>query len=347
MINNKKLSYKDAGVDVDAGNQAVNQIKDIVKQTFRPEVLTELGGFGGTFALNIAKHKTPVLVSGTDGVGTKLKLAFACNKHDTVGIDLVAMCVNDILAQGAEPLFFLDYIATGKLNPNKVTDLVTGIAEGCKQAGCALVGGETAEMPGFYGKDEYDMAGFVVGVVDKENMLPNNQIADGHVLIGLASSGVHSNGFSLVRKVVFDVAELKVDSYVPELGKSIGEALLEPTRIYVKDILPLLERNLIDGLAHITGGGVTENTPRMLPNNLQANITKGSWPVLPIFNYLQQTGNIAEQEMYRTYNMGIGLVLAVNKNQVDTVLAELNKEKQQAYVIGNVSTGTLGVQYSE
>ncbi len=342
---NNNLSYKDAGVDVDAGNETVSRIKDVVQQTFRPEVLTELGGFGGAFALNTAKYKSPVLVSGTDGVGTKLKLAFALNIHDTVGIDLVAMCVNDILAQGAEPLFFLDYIATGKLLPEQVTDLVTGIAAGCLQAGCALIGGETAEMPGFYASGEYDMAGFVVGIVDKEAMLPKTNISKEHVLIGLASSGIHSNGLSLARKIAFEILGLKPDSYIAELGRTIGEELLEPTRIYVKDILPLAQAGLVDGIAHITGGGLTENIPRMLPQGLQANIAKGYWPVLPVFQYLQNKGRVAEHEMYRTFNMGLGMVLAVAKDSVAEVLDQLNRQQKQAYVIGRVEIGNEGVVY--
>ena len=339
MTKKQGLSYKDAGVDVDAGNQAVEEIKGIVKRTFRPEVLTELGGFGGAFAFDAAKYQEPVLVSGTDGVGTKLKVAFMADQHDTVGIDLVAMCVNDILAQGAEPLFFLDYIATGKLLPYQVKDLVSGIADGCIQAGCALIGGETAEMPGFYQAGEYDTAGFVVGVVDRQQMLPKTTIAPGHAIIGVTSSGVHSNGFSLVRKVMFEVAGLKIDSYVEALGKTVSEELLTPTRIYIKDVLPIIRKGYIDGISHITGGGFTENIPRMLPAGMGCEINLGSWPVRPIFNYLQEKGQIAESEMLRTFNMGIGLALAVHQNHVENVLKALNAEYEQAYVIGRVIEG--------
>jgi len=287
----KKLTYKDAGVDINAGNQAVNEIKDIVKSTHRPEVLSGLGGFGGLFELDLEYIKNPVLVAGTDGVGTKLKVAFLANEHKSVGIDLVAMCVNDILAQGAEPLFFLDYIASSNIEPERIKDIVFGIGQGCKQAGCAILGGETAELPGFYQKKEYDLAGFSVGVVDKNKMLPK-EIEKGDVLVGIESSGLHSNGYSLVRKIVFDVLGLSVDNYVDELGVTIKEALLTPTKIYIKEVLPLIKSDLIQGVVHITGGGFYENIPRILENGLSAIIKKDSWPIPKIFNWLQKEGNV-------------------------------------------------------
>jgi phosphoribosylformylglycinamidine cyclo-ligase len=293
-------SYKDAGVNVEAGYEAVKLMRNHVKSTFRPEVLTDIGGFGGLFALDKSKYNQPVLVSGTDGVGTKLKIAFILDKHDTIGIDCVAMCVNDIVCSGAEPLFFLDYIAVGKNYPEKVAQIVKGVAEGCKMAGCALIGGETAEMPGFYSDGEYDIAGFAVGVVDKEKIIDGSRIKEGDKLIGIASSGIHSNGYSLVRKLL-NPNEEKLNEFVGSLGSSLGEQLLKPTRIYVKTILDLIEKYNIKGICHITGGGFIENIPRMLPEGLRAEVKIGSWPVLPIFELLQSTGNIADREMYNTF----------------------------------------------
>lgn len=339
----QRLTYRDAGVNIDAGNEAVSRIKKLVAATYRPEVLTELGGFGAAFALEVSRYQEPVLVSGTDGVGTKLKIAFMLDKHDTVGIDLVAMCVNDILAQGAEPLFFLDYIATGKLDPQKIEEIVAGIAEGCRQAGCALIGGETAEMPGFYADSEYDLAGFAVGIAEKSCLLPRKNINAEHVLIGLPSSGIHSNGLSLARRAVFEVAGLKANNYVPELGCTVGEELLRPTRIYVQELLPLIKENKIDGLAHITGGGLTENVPRMLSSGYQAIINLSTWQTPAVFDWLRDLTGAADDELLRTFNMGIGMVLAVAEEHVETVLRQLN----DAVVIGRVESGTEGVVYRE
>lgn len=331
-----KSTYKDAGVDIDAGNTFVKLIKPLVKATSRPEVIADIGGFGGLFSLNTNKYKNPVLVSGTDGVGTKLKLAFMADKHDTVGIDLVAMCVNDIVVQGAEPLFFLDYLATGKLEPEKAALIVKGIAEGCTMAGCALIGGETAEMPGFYADGEYDLAGFTVGVVERENIIDGSTITVGNKLIGLASSGIHSNGYSLARKVIFDTMGLSIDSPLPGLGKSVAEELLTPTRIYVKSILNLRRDFRINGVAHITGGGLLENVPRVLPNGCKAVIRKNSWEIPSIFTLLQEAGNVDETELFRTFNCGIGMVLAVPESESEEVLIRLSGLNERACVIGEV-----------
>ena len=289
-------AYKQAGVDIAAGNEAVERMKKHVKQTFRPEVLTDLGGFGGLFGLNKDKYNEPVLVSGTDGVGTKLKLAFALDKHDTIGIDVVAMCVNDIIVQGAEPLFFLDYLACDKVIPEKIEAIVKGVADGCKQAGCALIGGETAEMPGMYAEGEYDIAGFTVGIVDKANIIDGKTIQPGDVVLGLPSSGVHSNGFSLVRKLLLEQHGYQLTDEVAELGARLGDVLIAPTRIYVKPILAMLEQVNIKGMAHITGGGFIENIPRVLPEGVNVEIEMGSWPVLPIFAHMQQLGNISHTD---------------------------------------------------
>lgn len=337
------LTYKDAGVDIEAGYESVKLMKNHVKRTFRPEVLTDIGGFGGLFALNKEKYNQPVLVSGTDGVGTKLKIAFLMNKHDTVGIDCVAMCVNDVVCSGAEPLLFLDYIALGKNRPEKVADIVKGVSEGCIMAGCALIGGETAEMPGFYPEDEYDIAGFTVGIIDKENIIDGKEIKEGDSLIGLASSGLHSNGYSLVRKLLNPNRE-KLHEYVEALQATLGDELLRPTKIYVKTILDLILKYKINGICHVTGGGFIENIPRMVPEGLRAKINKGSWPVLPIFNLLQNTGNIEETDMFNTFNMGIGMVLAVDSSIVQEVTAYLNKEFIQAYIIGELVKGEAGVE---
>ena len=336
MLSNIKSTYKDAGVDIDAGNTFVKLIKPLVKATSRPEVIADIGGFGGLFSLNTNKYKNPVLVSGTDGVGTKLKLAFMADKHDTVGIDLVAMCVNDIVVQGAEPLFFLDYLATGKLEPEKAALIIKGIAEGCTMAGCALIGGETAEMPGFYADGEYDLAGFTVGVVERDNIIDGSTITVGNKLIGLASSGIHSNGYSLARKVIFDTMGLTIDSPLPGLGKSVAEELLTPTRIYVKSILNLRRDFRINGVAHITGGGLLENVPRVLPNGCKAVIRKNSWEIPSIFTLLQEAGNIDETELFRTFNCGIGMVLAVPESESEEVLIRLSGLNERACVIGEV-----------
>jgi phosphoribosylformylglycinamidine cyclo-ligase len=331
-------TYKEAGVDVTAGYKAVDLMKSHVKKTMRPEVLTEIGGFGGLFSLEGFKYEKPVLVSGTDGVGTKLKLAFLMDKHDTVGIDCVAMCVNDVVCSGAQPLFFLDYIALGKLIPEKVEQIVKGVSEGCIQAGCALIGGETAEMPGFYPEDEYDLAGFVVGIVDQDKIINGKSIKAGDKLIGLASSGIHSNGYSLVRKV-FNVSQQNLNRFNEKLGKSVGEELLTPTRIYVKSVLALQQKFEIKGIANITGGGFIENIPRMIPEGLKVIIKKGTWPVLSVFQLMQNLGDIPERDMYNTFNMGIGMVMAVAPEIADAVIQEAGRLGEKAYLIGEVAEG--------
>ena len=338
-------SYAAAGVDVTAGYEAVRRIKPMVESTYIPGVMGTLGGFGGMFAPDLNGMKKPVLVSGTDGVGTKLKLAFLMDKHDTVGIDCVAMCVNDIICGGAMPLFFLDYIACGKNDPARIADIVTGITEGCRQAGCALVGGETAEMPGFYPVDEYDLAGFSVGMVDEEKIIDGKSLAEGDVLIGLASSGVHSNGFSLVRKV-FDVEHADLKTPMNELGgKSLGEALLEPTRIYVKAVKAVLGAGVdVHAVSHITGGGFYENVPRMMVDGLTAQIKLDSFPTLPIFSLIQKAGNIPARDMYNTFNMGIGMILAVPAAQAQAALDALAAAGETAYQIGSVVAGEAGVE---
>ncbi|MGE0468572.1 MAG: phosphoribosylaminoimidazole synthetase [Candidatus Nitrospira kreftii] len=329
-------TYRDAGVDIDAGDEFVDRIKPLVRSTFRPEVLTDLGGYGGLFGLQAGKYKEPVLVSGTDGVGTKLKIAFMMDKHDSVGIDLVAMCVNDIAVSGAEPLFFLDYFATGKLSVSKAQEVVAGIAEGCRQAGCALIGGETAEMPSFYPGGEYDLAGFAVGVVDRSKIIDGRHIAPGDLVLGLASSGLHSNGYSLARRVLFDQAKLTASSRLSELDRSIGEVLLTPTRIYAKQILALLEQFPIKGIAHITGGGITENLPRVFPKGVRARITRKSWPVPPIFDVIGRLGQVDRDEMYRVFNMGIGLILVVPPDSVAGVLDRAALLGDQGWPIGEI-----------
>lgn len=336
---NKAITYKDAGVDIEAGNEAVRQMKEHVGKTFRPEVLTDIGGFGGLFALDVKKYREPVLVSGTDGVGTKLRIAMLTGRHDTIGIDAVAMCVNDILVQGAEPLFFLDYLAVGKLKPEQVSTIVKGIAEGCLQAGCALIGGETAEMPGFYGEDEYDVAGFVVGVVERSKIINGSTIQSGDVLIGIPSSGLHSNGYSLARKVLLEARGLELDQHLEELGKNLGEELLTPTRIYVKQVKPLLETGLIKGMAHITGGGLLENIPRALPPGTGVKLSIGSWPVPPVFGLIRRLGNVPQAEMYRTFNMGVGMVLVVSAGHREEIMTALANQGEQASVIGTVIPG--------
>ena len=335
----KKLTYRDAGVDIDAGNLSVKLIKDSVKATYRPEVLGDLGGFGGLFAMS-TKYKEPVLVSGTDGVGTKLRLAFILDKHDTIGQDAVAMCVNDILVQGAEPLFFLDYLAVGKLEPEQVADVVKGVANACKESGCALIGGETAEMAGFYAEGEYDIAGFAVGAVEKSKIITSEKVKAGDVVLGLPSSGVHSNGYSLVRKIVFDVKGFKGDEYIDELGKTIGEELLTPTRLYPKSCLPLIEKFDIHGMVHVTGGGYYENIPRALPENMGAEIDATSWPVPPIFNLLKEWGNVDWHEMYRTFNMGIGMIIIASADEAEKIKADLQARNEAVYEIGKVTQGS-------
>ncbi|MGZ7442925.1 phosphoribosylformylglycinamidine cyclo-ligase [Paenibacillus sp. TH7-28] len=340
-------AYKNAGVDIAAGNEAVERMKKHVKRTFRPEVMTDLGGFGALFGLNKAKYEEPVLVSGTDGVGTKLKIAFAMDKHDTIGIDAVAMCVNDIVVQGAEPLFFLDYLACDKVVPEKIEAIVAGIAEGCSQSGCALIGGETAEMPGMYSEGEYDIAGFTVGVVDKRKIVNGSTIAPGDTVIGLASSGVHSNGFSLVRKLLLEQAGYNLQDTLPELGgQKLGEVLLTPTRLYVKPVLSLLEQADVKGMAHITGGGFIENIPRVLPEGVNVEIEHGSWPILPIFELLQQKGDVSNRDMFTTFNMGIGLVIIVAADQAEAALQTLREAGESPYVIGKVTTGSREVTFA-
>jgi phosphoribosylformylglycinamidine cyclo-ligase len=334
-------NYKEAGVDVEAGYKAVRMMKSHVNKTMRPEVLTEIGGFGGLFSLENMKYEKPVLVSGTDGVGTKLKIAFIMDKHDTVGIDCVAMCVNDIICSGAQPLFFLDYIALGKLIPEKVEQIVKGISEGCLKAGCSLIGGETAEMPGFYPEDEYDLAGFVVGITEKDKLINGKRIKPGDILIGFASSGIHSNGYSLVRKI-FDINEHNLNERYASLEKTLGEELLIPTRIYVKTIMSLIKKYAIKGIANITGGGFLENIPRMLPDGLKAIIHKGTWPVLPVFELMQKIGNVEEHDMYSTFNMGLGMVLAVSPEIAPFVVAEANSLGEKAYIVGEVAKGNKG-----
>jgi phosphoribosylformylglycinamidine cyclo-ligase len=337
LATDTKVTYKDAGVDIDAGNRFVQLIKPLVKATSRHEVLTDIGGFGGLFSLNAGKYEKPTLVASTDGVGTKLKLAFLLDKHDTVGIDLVAMCVNDIVVQGAEPLFFLDYLATGKLSPEKGVEIVKGISEGCVQAGCALIGGETAEMPGMYADGEYDLAGFTVGVVDNTKIIDGSSITVGDRLIGIASSGLHSNGYSLARKVLLEQLQLPLDAVPEGLERTLGEEMLTPTRIYVKAILNLLRDFQIKGMAHITGGGILENVPRVLPRHCKAVIEKESWPKPAIFELLRSGGNIDETEMYRTFNYGIGMVLVVPAQEADDVMVRLSGLKETAFLIGEIA----------
>ena len=329
----KSLSYRDAGVDIDAGNQFIDKIRNSVASTIRPEVLGGLGGFGGMFELPVDRYKRPVLVSGTDGVGTKLKLAIDLNRHDTIGIDLVAMCVNDILVLGAEPLFFLDYYATGELNAEVAASVVSGIADGCRQSSASLIGGETAEMPGMYSKGDYDLAGFCVGVVEKEAIIDGSKVSDGDTMIALASSGPHSNGYSLIRKVI-EVSEATLSQDCG--GKSLGDALLAPTKIYVSSILSVLKTIDIHAMAHITGGGLLENIPRVLPNNTQAVIQKDSWDLPEVFNWLQKSGNIEAKEMYRTFNCGVGMVVIVANEDADAAIDLFNQNGETAWKLGQI-----------
>ncbi|MGN1276678.1 MAG: phosphoribosylformylglycinamidine cyclo-ligase [Floccifex sp.] len=339
------MDYKKAGVDIEAGYKSVELMKKHVKQTMRPEVLGGLGGFAGAFDLSGIKNmEEPVLLSGTDGCGTKVKLAFVMDKHDTIGIDAVAMCVNDIACSGGEPLFFLDYIACGKNYPEKIATIVSGVAQGCIQSECALVGGETAEHPGLMPVDEYDLAGFAVGVVDKKDIIDGSTIKGGDVLVGIASSGVHSNGFSLVRSV-FDMSKESLDTYYEELGKTLGEALIEPTRIYVKALKNVKNAEIkIKGCSHITGGGFYENVPRMLPDTAKAIIQKDSYPVPPIFDLIQKNGNIEEKMMYNTFNMGLGMVIALDPKDVDNAMKAIQEAGDSCFVVGHIEDGEKGVE---
>ncbi len=332
----EKDRYAQAGVDIDAGNRFIALIKPIVNKTYKPGVITDIGGFAGLFSLHMGDVKNPVLVTSTDGVGTKLKIAFMMDKHDTVGIDLVAMCVNDIMVQGAMPLFMLDYISMGKLDIEKAVDIVKGIAAGCKEASCSLIGGETAEMPDFYAEGEYDLAGFVVGLADNEQLLDGSEIAVGHQLIGIGSSGLHSNGYSLVRKIFFEELRMSVNDYVEEFGRTLGEELLEPTRIYFRAITNLRRDFQVYGISHITGGGLIDNLPRILPNQCKAVINTSSWTPPPIFQYLQRTGSIPMTDMMRTFNNGLGLVIVVSEQDVNEVLLLLKAMGETAYHIGSV-----------
>ncbi|MDI6852664.1 MAG: phosphoribosylformylglycinamidine cyclo-ligase [Deltaproteobacteria bacterium] len=332
----ESISYKDAGVDIDKADTFVQSIRALVKSTHRTGVLGEIGGFGGLFHLDVNRFRNPVLVSATDGVGTKIKIAIMMERHNTIGIDLVAMCVNDIIVHGAVPLFFLDYLAMGELASGVAIQIIEGITNGCRQAHCSLIGGETAEMPGMYQPGDYDLAGFAVGVVEREQLLDGSDLTVGHRLIGLASSGLHSNGFSLVRKVLFERHGYSVTDELPELGVPLGEELLKPTRIYSETVLNVQRDLPISGVAHITGGGLTNNIPRILPKSCQAVIHRGSWPVPPIFRLLQEKGGITDEEMLRTFNNGIGLVLVVDKQQVGDVLLRLQGLNEQAYVIGEI-----------
>ena len=333
-VNDKSLSYRDAGVDIDAGNKLIDMIKPFTAATKRPGVMSGLGGFGALFELPLDRYKKPVLVSGTDGVGTKLKLAHMMDKHDTIGIDLVAMCVNDIIVTGAEPLFFLDYYATGKLETEVAAKVIKGIAEGCKQAGAALTGGETAEMPGMYSEGDYDLAGFCVGIAEKDNIIDGSTIKAGDKLIGLASSGPHSNGYSLIRKVL---ETANADLNMPFGGSTLGETLLAPTKIYVKSLLELAKDVQLKGLAHITGGGLTENLPRVMPENTQALINKDSWQIPEVFQWLQQQANIKQSEMYRTFNCGVGMVIVVDAAEAEKTIALLEKSGESAFLLGEIS----------
>ncbi|MCD5390309.1 phosphoribosylformylglycinamidine cyclo-ligase [candidate division NPL-UPA2 bacterium] len=333
------MKYKEAGVDIEAGDRLVTKIKSLVKGAFRPEVISGIGGFGGLFRLDTKKYKDPVLVAGTDGVGTKLKVATLCNKFDTVGVDLVAMCVNDLLPRGAEPLFFLDYLAVGKLKPDWAEEVIRGIAKGCEIAGCALLGGETAEMPGVYPEGEYELAGFAVGVVERNRLIDGSRIGVGDKIIGLASNGLHSNGYSMVRKILFEEKGLSVKDRLPEIEESVGAELLKPTRIYVRPILGLLQKFEIRGIAHITGGGMVGNIPRILPEGCQAVIRKSSWEVPPIFEIIHEEGRISDEEMFRVFNMGIGMVVIAREDEAEGVRATLTEMGETPYPIGEISKG--------
>ena len=337
------ITYKDSGVDKEAGYNQVQMIKGLIKKTHTPGVLSDIGGFAGLFQLDIENYKEPVLVSGTDGVGTKLMIAFMMDKHDTIGEDCVAMCVNDILCQGAKPLFFLDYIATGKLIPEKMASVVEGVSNGCIKSDCALIGGETAEMPGMYKEDEYDLAGFAVGLVDKEKIITGAKIEQGDILIGLPSSGIHSNGYSLVRKIVFDKMKMDVDTFIPELESTLGEEIIKPTRIYKDPVYSLVENFNIKGISHITGGGFYENIPRMIADGLTAHIDTSIIDTPEIFKLLQKWGNIETKEMYSTFNMGVGMVLVVSKDDLGPISKALEEKDEKYYILGDIRKGNEGL----
>ncbi|MGQ9569849.1 MAG: phosphoribosylformylglycinamidine cyclo-ligase [Thermodesulfovibrionales bacterium] len=340
------LTYKKSGVDIDEGERFVRLISPIAKKTFRKEVLTDIGLFSAMFKLDLKRYNEPVLVSGTDGVGTKLKIAFMMDRHDTVGIDLVAMCVNDILTAGAEPLFFLDYFATSKLDADKASKVIEGIVKGCEEAGCSLIGGETAEMPGFYQEGEYDISGFSVGVVERKRIINGSKIRVGDNIIGIASNGLHSNGYSLVRKLFFDMKKMKLEEYIPELGLTLGEELLRPTRIYVKAFTALRDSFEIKGMAHITGGGISGNLPRILPEGTCANIKTGSWDVPEIFRLIEKTGHISQEEMRKTFNMGIGYIMITSEKESGDLISLLNGIGYKAFIIGKIEKGGKVVKYS-
>jgi phosphoribosylformylglycinamidine cyclo-ligase len=345
MKTKQTITYKKAGVDIDQGDRFIDLIAPMVKKTYRPEVLTGIGLFNALVKVDTKKWRKPVLVSGTDGVGTKLKIAFKTDRHDTVGIDLVAMCVNDILTSGAEPLFFLDYFATGRLKPEKAAEVIKGITAGCMQSGCALVGGETAEMPGFYAKGEYDLSGFAVGVVDQDRIIDGSTIKKGDAVIGLASSGIHSNGYSLVRKIFFEHKKMSVKKYIPECSRTLGEELLSPTKIYVKAYLAVKDSVTVKGMAHITGGGIPGNLPRIFPKGFGAAVEEQTWPLPSIFSVMQRLGNIPDDDMKRTFNMGIGFTMVVDKGEADKTISLLKRAGYKAYRIGSIEKGVEGVQY--
>lgn len=338
-MKHKKLTYRDSGVDIEAGCGFINSIRPLAEATFRPEVIGPWGAFSGLFEPRLSRYSNPVLVSATDGVGTKLKIAFAMGRHDTVGIDLVAMCVNDLICQGAEPLFFLDYLATGKLEQEVAVDVIKGISLGCREANCALIGGETAELPGFYAEGEYDLAGFAVGIVDKKDIIDGSAVIKGNILLAMPSTGLHSNGYSLARKVLLEMAHLSLDARVDPLSCPLGQELLKPTRIYSAVITRLLTHHKINGIAHITGGGIPGNLSRVIPDGLTAEIAKGSLPALPVFKLIQQLGDVDESEMFRTFNMGIGMILVVPKGESAAITSELRQAGEEVLELGEVKSG--------
>jgi phosphoribosylformylglycinamidine cyclo-ligase len=340
------MDYKSAGVDIDAGNETVRRIASLAKSTFTPGVLSEIGAFGGLFRLDPGAWKDPILVSSADGVGTKLKVAFLANEHRTIGVDLVNHCVNDILVQGARPLFFLDYLATGNLQPDVATQIVDGLARACRENGCALLGGETAEMPGFYADGEYDLAGFIVGAVEQETLIDGRSIAIGDVVVGVPSTGLHTNGYSLARQIVFEHLGLNVDTRVEEFGETIGAALLRPHRSYLSALYPLIARGAVKGMAHITGGGITENLPRILPEGMAARVDGSAWQVPPIFQWLQHAGNVPDDDMRRTFNMGIGMVLVCTPTLTDTIVDDLRARREEPVIIGEIVAGGRDVVYA-
>jgi phosphoribosylformylglycinamidine cyclo-ligase len=339
------MDYRDSGVDIAAGNETVRRIKSLARGTFTSSVLSDIGSFGGLFQIDRDRYREPVLVSSADGVGTKLKVAFMTGRHDTVGADLVNHCVNDILVQGAEPLFFLDYLATGRLSPDVAEQVVAGVALGCRENGCALLGGETAEMPGFYADGEYDIAGFIVGIVERSGVIDGRAIVPGDELIGLPSAGLHTNGYSLARRVLFETAGFAADTFVPEIGATVGDALLAPHRSYLKAIRPLLEDGLVKGMAHITGGGITENLPRVLPDGCAGVIHTGSWTIPPLFTLLQQRGAISTGEMFRAFNMGVGLIVVADPGDVDDLIERLERAGEQPVSLGRVIPGDRDIRY--